>query len=282
MAKIQILTDSTSAIPIKLLKKFKIETVPVNIFWDGQTFADGIDLKREVFFKRMRTSYETPLTAAPTPGAFNKAFEKLGKKEGPILAILMGNEFSSTLQTAKLAAELHADKEIVIWDSHSMAMGMGFQVLAAVRAVSAGKNLRDILEILKKLKNRSGVLLSVDDLKALRSGGRLSVAQYLIANAMRIKPLLEVRAGPVVAVDQIRRGRDMDTRMLNLLRERVGKERPLRVAVGYSDNKDKAEILVKMLKADFDLEELMLVPISQANCVHVGIGALGISYSYGI
>ncbi len=282
MAKIQILTDSTSAIPQNLLKKFKIETVPINIIWDGQTFADGIDLERDEFFARLRNSFHAPSTAAPTPGAFSQAFEKLGKKDGPILAILMGNEFSSTLQTATLAAGLHADKEIVIWDSQSMAMGMGLQVLAAVRAAADGKKLKEILEILKILKNRSGVLLSVDDLKTLRSGGRLTMAQYLIANAMRTNPLLEVRAGPVMAVDQMPSPRDVQIRMLDLLMERVGKNRPLRVAVGYSDNKDKAEVLVDKLKADFDLEELMLVPISQANCVHVGIGALGISYSYGI
>jgi len=80
----------------------------------------------------------------------------------------------------------------------------------------------------------------------------------------------------------MRSGSDIQSRMLHLLKLRVGKKRPLRAAVGYSDNKDKAEILVDKLKAEFDLEELMLVPISQANCVHVGIGAFGLSYSFGV
>jgi len=51
--------------------------------------------------------------------------------------------------------------------------------------------------------------------------------------------------------------------------------------VGYSDNKDKADSLAKEIALDFSPDELMVVPISQANCVHGGIGALGISYSYG-
>ena len=59
-------------------------------------------------------------------------------------------------------------------------------------------------------------------------------------------------------------------------------ENPLRVAVGYSDNKNEAEILMRMVKEELEPEELFISPISQANSVHGGNGTLGISYAFGV
>lgn len=282
MAKIQLVTDSTSGIPQELLEQLNIETVPINIIWDGQTFADGVDLSREDFFARMRTAYHVPSTAAPTPGAFHDLFERLGKGGNTILAVLMAREFSSTIQTAEIAAKLQAEQEIVVWDSQSISMGLGFQVLAAARALAQGKNLDDVLSMLRRLRKRSGLFITVEDLNFLRRGGRLSRSQYLVANAIGYRPILEVRGGPMLSSDRVRGQRALRARMVDLVEERVGGERPLRVAVGYTDNKAEAASFLQQVEQELKPDEALLFPVSQANSVHGGPGALGISYSFGV
>ena len=282
MAKIQLVTDSTSGIPTKFLKKFKIESVPINIIWDGQTFADGIDLQREEFFERMRTSYHVPSTAAPSPRAFGDAFDRMGEKGESILAILMSRELSSTIQTAEIAAKHRTEKDIHIWDSGSISMGLGFQVLLAARAIAKGADLVDVMDLLRQTRQRTGVLLTVESLDYLRRGGRLSRSQYLMANAIGYRPILEVRGGPMTASDRGRSQRAVWARMIDLVEERSGGERPLRLAVGYTDNIEEGQAFAKQIERELKPEELIFFPVSQANSVHGGSGTLGLSYLFGV
>jgi DegV family protein with EDD domain len=281
MAKIQIITDSTSSLPKKLLKEFNISTVPINIVWDGQVFADGIDLSREEFFERMRTAYQMPTTAAPTPGAFHEVFDRLGNNGESVLAILMAREFSSTIQTAEIAAKLQNDKNISMWDSHSISMGLGFQVLAAARAVARGSDMDEVIAMLRILRRRSGVFITVNDMSFLRRGGRLSRSQYLMANVIGYQPILEVNGGPMTSVDRARSDRAARARMMDLVEERTGGVRPLRLAIGYTDNKAEGEAFLQQAEQELKPDEILLFPVSQANSVHGGPGLLGISYSAG-
>ncbi len=282
MNSVQIVTDSTSAFPSAFVEQFSIEVVPISINWEGETYLDGLDLTREEFFHRLRSSYEMATTAAPTPGQFMRAFKQAGRPGKPILAILMGEEFSSTVRTARIAKESLPELDITVFDTHSLSMGLGFQVLAAARAADKGASMEELLDLLHQLRERTGVLMTVEDLDYLRRGGRLSRAQWLMAKSLGMKPILEVRAGPIEAVDRARSEREVRARLFDLLEARVGDQRPLRFAVGYSDNQPVAEHLKRLLEVEFEPDELFTFPISQANSAHGGPGTIGISYCVGV
>lgn len=282
MSGIQIVTDSTSAFPEKLIQEYDIQVVPIGINWEGKTYLDGIDLPRDEFFQRMKSTYEMPTTSAPMPGQFKLTFERAGQEGKPILAILMGEEFSSTVRTASIAKEALPELDITVFDTHSISMGLGFQVLAAARAAEEGTLLEDILAMLENMVDKTGVLLAVKDIDFLRRGGRLNRAQWTMAKALGQKPILEVRAGPIEAVDRARSERGVRARIFDLLEKRAGDQRPLRLAVGYSDNQSVAESVMRQLDEEFQPDELFVFPISQANSVHGGAGTYGVAYCVGV
>ena len=63
MSTIAVVTDSTATLPQELIQKYNIHVVPLHIMWDKQRYRDGIDMKPEEFYQRLRKSKTLPTTS---------------------------------------------------------------------------------------------------------------------------------------------------------------------------------------------------------------------------
>jgi len=279
MAKQAFVTDSTSYLPDELRRRHEIQVIPQVLIWGGETLLDGVDIMPTAFYERLKTAEVMPTTSQATIGAFKDLFEPHVRAGRPILAILVSQKLSGTIQSAQSAKEMFPGARIEIVNSESAAMAMGFQVLAAARAAEAGKSFDEALAVAKDAKNHTGVVLVVDTLEFLHRGGRIGGAARLLGTALNLKPILELQDGVIEAVERVRTRSKAQARLLGLLEERINGRPNLRLAVLHAAAEREARQLLDEASKRLNPMETVFSEVSPVVGAHVGPGTLGLCYS---
>lgn len=89
-------------------------------------------------------------------------------------------------------------------DSKTAVMATGLHGLAAPRKAAAGGSLEEVKEVAHKGQKQSEVVFAVDTLEFLHRGGRIGGAKRLMGSMLNIKPILEMKAGAIEAIDSVR------------------------------------------------------------------------------
>lgn len=283
MANVALVTDSTSYIPKELLKDVDLYIVPSIVIWGGEEMRDGVDIQPAEFYKRLAEASEMPTTSQPTPGDFQKKYEEIlaqGKKD--ILSMHVSAKLSGTLASAEQAKAMVGGANIEVLDGKMASMGIGWPLLQAAKAANAGKSLKEVAEVARKARDQSGVLLLVDTLEFLHRGGRIGGAARFLGTALNLKPILEVVEGVIEPVERVRTKSKAIARLVDLLEERIGDRRPVRVATIHANAPEEAKKLKAMVDERIKPKESVITDVSPAVGTHTGPGTLGLAYMAGI
>ncbi len=278
MPGLAIITDSTAYIPADLVAKYQLEVVPQIVIWDGQEMRDGVDIMPAEFYARLKTSKTMPTTSQATIASFQTLFEPLVARGVPILAILLSPHLSGTIQSAEQAKKDFPGARIEIVNSESVAMGLGYQVLAAARAAEAGASFDEVLAVAQRVKAQTGVVFLVDTLEFLHRGGRIGGAARLMGSALNLKPLLEVRDGRVDALEKVRTRAKARERLLEVVEQRVKGKKNLRLAALHASAEEDAQSLLAEAGERMHPIEQHLTTVSPAVGTHTGPGTVGLAY----
>lgn len=282
MGRVAIVTDSNPNLPPELIDELDIHVAPMVLEWDGIVYADGVDIRSDQFFSRLRESATVPTTSAPTPGTFKSVFEPLAAAGRPIVGIFAASALSSTMMTAEEAKQMIPDAEITLIDSNSTSMGIGFPALVAARAAAEDKPLAHVVAVARHAVELTGTFFTVEDLVYLHQGGRIGAAERFVGSVLDLKPLMEVRDGAIIPIERVRTERRAMKRLLDLVQERVLGQRPLRIAVGHADSEGRARSLADAAQERFEPDELILREFNPVVGTHTGPDALGITYCAGL
>lgn len=188
-----VVTDSAASIAPDLARSCEVAIAPLSLDIDGVASTDdtvGID---EV--ARLVREGSTVKTAAPTPGAFLSAIER-ADKGGGVVVITVGGSFSSTGDSARLAAGM-TDARVEVIDSGTAAGAEGLVVVAAAKAASNGEPFEQVVRKAKEVCRRVRLVAEVGDLTYLIRGGRVPSPLGAIGNAVGVRPVFELRGGNV-------------------------------------------------------------------------------------
>ena len=284
MSKVAVVTDSSAYLPPDLLKKYNITVTPQGLIWGDETFLDGVDILPDEFYKRLATSRVMPTTSQVAIVTMKAAFEKLLAEGYSILGIFMSGKLSGTIQSATRAREMlsKAADKIVIVDSNSTAMGMGFHVLTVARAAQEGANLAECQKLAEKCRQHTGVFFVVETLKFLYRGGRIGGAQALMGTVLNIKPVLELRDGRIESIEKVRTKRKAMDRLIALVSHQVEGRTPLRLAAFHANAEVEARSLLETVTAKLNPVETFFTSVSPAIGVHAGPGTVGLAYLAGM
>ncbi len=205
---IRVTVDSTADIPPERARELNIEVVPLTVLFGDEAFRDGIDLDGEAFYKKLTTSPVTPTTTAPAPAIFEEAYRKLVKDGATgVLAISLGSSLSSTYSSAVTAAETVSKESGVpfeVVDSHTVSGGFGLPAEIVAREAMNGASLAELKAHAESLLSRVRLVAVLDTLEYLQRGGRIGRARALLGSLLSVKPLLEVRDGQVLPLENVR------------------------------------------------------------------------------
>jgi DegV family protein with EDD domain len=199
MSRIRILTDSASDLPEEYLQKFNIGVVSLTIRFGDDEYVDRRDLTPDEFWSKCQQSTTLPETSAPSPGAFQDAYE-LAQRDGydGVLVLTLSSLLSATYQSACVAAQAVADLiEVRVVDTKNVSMGQGLIVIDVAEVASSGATLDELESRAQNLLEKSGVVATLDTLEHLIKGGRVGGAKALLGQVLAIKPLIELKDGVV-------------------------------------------------------------------------------------
>jgi DegV family protein with EDD domain len=282
MSDYGIVTDSLSSIPQELIDRYQITVVPQVLIWGEEEFLDRVNITPMEFYSRLRTDPVMPTTSQATVASFQAIFKPLVAQGKSILTIVGSSQLTATLNSAEQAKALFPDAKIEIIDSMGVAMALGFQVLAVARAREAGKSFEEAVEIAKKAKEQTGVLFVVETLEYLHRGGRIGGASRLLGTALNLKPLLELQKGRVEPVERIRTKAKAQSRLVEVIVERLKDKPDVRLSTLHADAEIDAQALMDDAQKQLELIETVYSEVTPVIGTHTGPGTVGLAYSYGL
>jgi len=283
MSKIALVTDSTSYIPPELVQRYQITVAPLVVIWGSEALEDGVNIQPSEFYARLKTSSIIPTTSQVTILKFTEIFKKLLDQDYQILAMLISEKLSGTINSAVQAKSiLPTDAPIEIFDSEATAMALGFQVLAVARAIEQGASMPEALKVAEQARQNSGVVFAVDTLEFLHRGGRIGTGSRFLGTALNIKPILELRDGKVEALERVRTRAKSLNRLIELVEEKVGGRKPLRLASLNANVPEEARALLNEAVTRLGAIEAIEAELSPAIGTHAGPGTVALVYLFGM
>lgn len=283
MSKVAIVTDSTAYIPDELVEKYNIKVAPQVLIWGEKTYEDGVDIQPHEFYTRLKTATVMPTTSQATIASFEKIFRKLLEEDNyHILAILISEALSGTIASAIQARDMFPGATIEIVNSKSVAMALGFHVLRAAEAASAGAPLEECKAIAEKASQHTGVVFAVETLEFLHRGGRIGGAKRLIGSALSLKPILELADGKVEPLQNVRTRKKSLLRLVDIVEERVAGKSPVRLATLHANAPDEAKEVLTLANERIDSIENIFSEVSPIVGTHAGPGTVALAYMAGM
>jgi len=196
---IKVITDSACDLPPDLIGNLGVEIVPLTVRFGDTEYVDGRDITPTEFWAKCAASSELPQTAAPSQGSFEEAYRRAAAAGATgIVVISLSAELSATIQSAQLAArDWGGQIPVRIVDSLNASMGQGLTVIECAERARQGASIDEIVALAGDLAPRTFVFAALDTLENLKKGGRIGGAKALLATALSIKPLIEIRSGKV-------------------------------------------------------------------------------------
>jgi DegV family protein with EDD domain len=282
MSKVAVVTDSTATIPIDVMEQYPLWEAPQVLIFGEETLEDRVDIQPSEFYERLETDPLHPTTSQVTPASFQKIFGKLLDEGYDILAVLVSPKLSGTVESANQVKEMYPDAAIEVFNSESVAMGLGWQALMAARAAKEGATLAECKEVAEKAKPMTGVVFAVDTLEYLHRGGRIGGGAKFLGTALNFKPILEIRDGAVESVERVRTRKKSLARVVRLIEERIAGREPLHLATLHAKAEEDARWLLEVGCAHLHPVEKMYAEVSPVVGTHGGPGVVGLAYLAGM
>ncbi len=281
MSKIAIVTDSNSGITQSEGKTMGITVLPMPFYINEELFWEDITLTQEEFYKKLEEDADIS-TSQPAPGDVMDLWDGLLKEYDEIIHIPMSSGLSSSCETAiSLAAEY--DGKVQVVNNQRISVTQKQSVIDAMNLRDAGKSAAEIKAVLEAEKFESTIYITVDTLKYLKKGGRVTPAAAALGTVLNLKPVLQIQGEKLDAFTKVRGWKAAKKTMLKAIEDDLngrfaGRDTDeLVLGMAYTGNEAEAEEWKQEIHEKFPQFEIMASPLSLSVSCHIGPGALAVT-----
>ena len=281
MGKIAIVTDSNSGITQEQAKKMGVHVIPMPFYINETLYLEGVTLTQEEFYERLKND-EPISTSQPSPAEVCGLWDMLLKENDEIVHIPMSSGLSNSCETAMGLARDY-DGKVQVVDNQRISVTQYQSVADALALREAGKSAAEIKEVLEAEKLESSIYITLETLKYLKKGGRITPAAAAIGTVLNLKPVLQIQGEKLDAYAKVRGKKQAKRVMLKAAQEDMQerfaeyeKEGLMCIESAYTGNPEEAEEFKKEIEAAFPGHEVRMAPLSLSIACHIGYGALAI------
>ena len=278
----QIVTDSGTDVGLtpEQAAELNIHVVPLVVTLDGKSYREGVDIKPEDFYPILIESGNLPITSQPSAGEFADLYRNLAAKDPDILSIHMTSGLNGTYNSALAGAEMVPEANVTHIDTKTLSAAAGWVVKSAARAVKAGWAKDKILDLTQRIGDACDSIYTLDELKYLIHGGRISHMKGIIASLINIKPMIGVEKvnGTYEQLGQVRTFKGALKGLVKVMGRKYKPGSELRVQVLHSNNPDGASLLREQVDKIYKCNWLPTGPMSLVLGAHTGPSMVGVGY----
>lgn len=277
---IKIITDSTSDLPADLVRQYNLGIVPLYLIWRDQQFIDNVNITKEQFFARLPLDPVAPTTSQPSVEDYAKVFRD-AKAEGAdeIICVTIAKDLSGTYQSATNAAR-DAELKVHVVDSAATTMGLGYQVLAAARAIEAGGSVEDALNAVKLVRENLVTMVGLQTIEYVVRGGRLGGAMKWLGSTLSLKPIVTLdhaNGGKLVKLKMQRTQHGLMSEVVKEFVKRLKSSQNLHVAVCHGGDLAIGKELIANVEEVLHPVEVVLTEYGPVLGVHAGPGGFALT-----
>lgn len=281
MGKIAIVTDSNSGITQEQGRQMGVSVLPMPFYINEKMYLEGITLSQEEFYERLKKD-ETISTSQPSPAEVCGLWDNLLREYDEIVHIPMSSGLSASCETA-LGLARDYDGRVQVVNNQRISVTQRQSVLDAIRLKEAGRSAAEIKQILEAEKMEASIYITLETLKYLKKGGRITPAAAAIGTVLNLKPVLQIQGEKLDAYSKVRGKKQAKRVMLKAIQEDLEKRfaqhvknGEMRIMAAYAGNPEEAEEWRKEIMDYFPGYDVYMDPLSLSVACHIGYGALAI------
>lgn len=276
-----MITDSACDILPEKLKEWDVELICLSYLFtdEGKEHLDH-DQPMHEFYREMRDG-RVAKTSSINEDTFQTVFTPVLDAGKDILYLAFSSGLSVTCENAKRVAarlsEQYPDRKIRVVDSLCASAGQGLFVYLAVQNRDKGMSLDENADAMEADKLHLCHWFTVEDLKYLKRGGRISAATALLGTALNVKPVLHVdNEGHLIKMNQVHGRKKSIRRMAEKLGETILEDTP--IFISHGDCLEDAQLLAKIIREDYGREVELITFIGSVIGAHAGPGTLALFF----
>ena len=262
MRKIAIVTDSNSGITQEQGRELGVAVIPMPFFIDEKLFLEGITLSQEEFYQRLSEDADIS-TSQPTPADVTKVWDEL-------------------LEEMMLAKDYKGKVQVV--DNQRISVTQRQAVLDALYLRNHIEEASKIKEILEAEKMESSIYITLETLKYLKKGGRITPAAAAIGTVLNLKPVLQIQGEKLDAYAKVRGKKAAKRAMIKAMKKdfetrfaKYDAEGLMCLQMAYTGNRQEAEEFKAEVQEQFPGYEIHMDPLSLSVSCHIGQGVLAVA-----
>lgn len=282
MSKVAIITDSNSGFTQKDAKELGIFVVPMPFYMNGHLHFEDIDLTQEQFYEELAKDVEIS-TSQPAVGDILDLWEKVLKEYDQIVHIPMSSGLSGSCQSAQMLAADFEGKVFVV-NNQRISVTQKLSVYEAMQMAENGMSGEEIKNILEAKKFDSSIYITLDTLKYLKKGGRITPAAAAFGTLLKIKPVLQIQGEKLDAFAKVRSIKQAKTVMVSAIQkdctmrfEADDSLDNITLMFAYTGTREEIELFNKEVSDIYPNHKMMIDPLSLSVSCHIGPGAIAIA-----
>lgn len=272
----KIVTDRGTDLSPQQLEKIQVHFAPMRLMLDGKTYSSGEDITPEAFYELMAKSEGFPSTSQATAGDFAQIYRDLAREDNEIFSIHISSGLSGTLASAQAAADMVPEAKVTFWDTKTLSCPEGWQVEIAALALNAGWPMEQIFKRLEELRAATLEMFTLNKLKYLIHGGRISHMKGLLASLLHISPIIGVdnESGKYIQLGQERTMKRAVEKMVDILLKQYEAGSELRVQIMHGMNPEMVAVLKDALEKAVHCHWLPTISVAPILGAHTGGGVV--------
>ena len=248
------MTDSDSDLSYTMVDEMQIPVVRMPYIMEGKEYFDDMGRESDIkgFFDKMRAG-AAPFTSLLPTAAYLEYFEPILKEGHDILFLAFSSELSATIQNIYTARtellEKYPERKFLVVDTLSISAPQANLILPAFELYKQGKSMEEVAAWVEANKMRSQGWITVEDLKYLKRGGRISGTAAVMGTMLDLKPIVVMgRNGKIVPAEKVQ-GRKKALRVLaERTAENIENPESQTLSIIHADCLDDAQRLEELIR----------------------------------
>lgn len=280
-----LVTDSSCDLSAQIADELQLHVVPLSVTLGEKHYTNYLDW-REIspkdFYDEKRAGAKSS-TSAPNVDQFTEVMEEGLAQGRDVLYIGFSSGLSGTYNAGRLAAEQLSEKyperKIYTIDTLCAAGGEGLVCWHAAKMRDEGSSIEEVRDWILANMMKVNHWFTVDDLKYLRAGGRISATTAVVGTMLNIKPVMRMNDEGKLESFSKARGRKAAIKALyDLAKERAVDPQNSVMIINHADCPEDAQFLADMLTRQLQVKRVLVNPLGPVIGSHTGPGLLGVFF----
>ena len=208
-------------------------------------------------------------------------WEELLDEYDEVVHIPMSSGLSTSCETAMMLAK-DFDGRLFVVNNQRISVTQRQAVLDALELAAAGRSGQEIHDILMREKLEASIYITVDTLKYLKKGGRVTPAAAALGTVLNLKPVLTIQGEKLDAFAKVR-GLKSAKKVMKEAMEKDIKERfrgkRVHLEAAHTCTEEEAAQWKKELEEYFPGYDIHMDALSLSVACHIGPGAMAVACS---